>query len=251
MFTKAKNSSAALFLASLAASAAGSPDPTPAPAMVTSAPAASSSSRVTTSFYSFVTTEIPRDEHSIGMGLQREGTDEYCTYMIPPQLVASNAHTADWLYCINEPFTTKSGFAGCGEDDLYTACSGRVATGIDGGEILWYVQPVLPPSAKSLPGDGRLTSISDQQCVTHKVFADLDVTTFTPFIGCGRGTSTMLLVRTSTGTGSPVTGSPTPTEDEESLSSTTASSTADSAGHGLRCNVLSVVGLVAALCFCI
>jgi hypothetical protein len=56
------------------------------------------------------------------MRLQREGTDEYY-----------------WLYCINDPFTTKSGFAGCRTDDLYTACSSRVATGIDGGEILWYV----------------------------------------------------------------------------------------------------------------
>ncbi|KAH7359147.1 hypothetical protein B0T11DRAFT_112638 [Plectosphaerella cucumerina] len=107
------------------------------------------------------------------MGLQREGTDEYY-----------------WLCCINDPFTTKSGFAGCGTDDLYTACSSRVATGIDGGEIL-----------------------CDHQCVTHKIFADLDVTTFTPFIGCGKGTSTMNLVRTSTGTASPATGEVTPTED--------------------------------------
>lgn len=34
--------------------------------------------RATTSYYSMVSTAIPRDDHSIGMGLQREGTDEYC-----------------------------------------------------------------------------------------------------------------------------------------------------------------------------
>jgi hypothetical protein len=49
------------------------------------------STRVTTSFYSFVTTQIPRDEKSIGMGLQREGTDEYCElqstvlHAVPPR----------------------------------------------------------------------------------------------------------------------------------------------------------------------
>ncbi|KAK5652290.1 hypothetical protein OQA88_10638 [Cercophora sp. LCS_1] len=78
--------------------------------------------RATTSFYSFVTTPIPQDEHSIGMGLQREGTDEYY-----------------WLYCIDNPFTVRSGFAGCGNDDVYTTCSGRVASGIDGDEIRWFV----------------------------------------------------------------------------------------------------------------
>ncbi|KAK0623694.1 hypothetical protein B0T14DRAFT_565025 [Immersiella caudata] len=122
--------------------------------------------RATTSFYSFVTTPIPNNDRSIGMGLQREGTDEYY-----------------WLYCIDEPFTVRSGFAGCGNDDVYTTCSGRVASGIDGDEIR-----------------------CDQQCVTHKVYKDLDVTTFTPLIGCGRGTSTMNLVRTSTGSNSPKTG---------------------------------------------
>ncbi|KAF6802541.1 hypothetical protein CMUS01_15321 [Colletotrichum musicola] len=184
MFSKAKNSPAALLLATLAAA---SPEPTTAPAPALAA--ASSSARATTSFYSLVTTQIPPDEHSIGMGLQREGTNEYY-----------------WLYCINDAFTTYSGYAGCGEDDLYTSCSGRVATGIDGGEIL-----------------------CDRQCVTHKVFADLDVTTFTPFIGCGRGTSTMNLLRTSTGTG-------------------TEGATAESAGRSLPCGgvLFVVVGLVVA-----
>ena len=37
--------------------------------------------RATTSFYSLVTTPIPKDEHSIGMGLQREGTDQYCKFL--------------------------------------------------------------------------------------------------------------------------------------------------------------------------
>lgn len=96
------------------------------------------STRVTTSFYSFVTTEIPRDEHSIGMGLQRDRTDEYCKILPIFCLWRRFLIHSDWLYCINDSFTTKSGFAGCGTDDLYTACSGRVATGIDGGEILWY-----------------------------------------------------------------------------------------------------------------
>lgn len=36
------------------------------------------------------------------------------------------------------------------------------------------------------------------QCLTNKVFENhiFDVTTFSPFVGCGRGTSTMNLVRT-------------------------------------------------------
>ncbi|KAF6791369.1 hypothetical protein CSOJ01_14387 [Colletotrichum sojae] len=200
MFSKAKNSPAALLLATLAAAAA-SPEPTPAPERALAA--ASPSTRATTSFYSLVTTQIPSDERSIGMGLQREGTDEYY-----------------WLYCINDAFTTYFGYAGCGEGDLYTSCSGRVATGIDGGEIL-----------------------CDRQCVTHKVFADLDVTTFTPFIGCGRGTSTMNLLRTSTGTGT--RGVTTPTKGDVSGS---ASATAESAGRGLRCGgvLIVVVGVVVA-----
>lgn len=148
MFANAKNSPAALLLASFAASVAGSPETTRAPEL-----AAASSTRVTTSFYSLVTTQIPRDERSIGMGLQREGTDEYCTLTSPssPAVLSNFVRTdiyiiPDWLYCINDPFTTKSGFAGCGGDDLYTACSGRVATGIDGGEILWYATiSLLPP----------------------------------------------------------------------------------------------------------
>ncbi|KAF6818376.1 hypothetical protein CPLU01_13328 [Colletotrichum plurivorum] len=198
MFSKAKNSPTALLLATLATA---SPELTAAPAPALAA--VSSSTRVTTSFYSLVTTQIPRDEHSIGMGLQREGTDEYY-----------------WLYCINDTFTTYSGYAGCGEDDLYTSCSGRVATGIDGEEIL-----------------------CDRQCVTHKVFADLDVTTFTPFIGCGRGTSTMNLLRTSTGTGTRGTTTPT-----LASSSSSASATAESAGRSLRCGgaLFVAVGLVVA-----
>ncbi|KAH6682378.1 hypothetical protein F5X68DRAFT_243075 [Plectosphaerella plurivora] len=206
MFSKTKNSPAALLLSSLAASSmVASAEPTVAPRAVTTSAAelSDSSTRVTTSFYSFVTTQIPRDERSIGMGLQREGTDEYY-----------------WLYCINDPFTTKSGFAGCGTDDLYTACSSRVATGIDGGEIL-----------------------CDQQCVTHKIYADLDVTTFTPFIGCGKGTSTMNLVRTSTGTASPASV----TAEEESTSATATASQTDSSGHRLQCGVFYLVSLAAAM----
>lgn len=172
-------STALLAFACLPAAIAGAVNPGVQDAVPTMAPdpTVRIQERATTSYYSMVSTQIPRDERSIGMGLQREGTDEYY-----------------WLYCIDDAFTTRSGFAGCGTDDLYTSCSGRVAKGIDGDEIR-----------------------CDQQCVTHKVYADLDVTTFTPFIGCGRGTSTMNLVRTSTGTGSPgptrateaVTSSPT------------------------------------------
>jgi hypothetical protein len=55
-------------------SAGGGIEPT-----VTTAPAPTRiAARATTSFYSFVTTPIPNNDRSIGMGLQREGTDEYC-----------------------------------------------------------------------------------------------------------------------------------------------------------------------------
>ncbi|RTE84493.1 hypothetical protein BHE90_000844 [Fusarium euwallaceae] len=83
-----------------------------------------------------------------------------------------------WVSCINEPFTTISSYGGCGRDDVYTRCSGRTALGMDGGEIL-----------------------CDVECVTHRIYQDLDVTTWTPFLGCGRGTSTMNLLRTSTSSG--------------------------------------------------
>lgn len=58
------------------------PEPTPAPAGGAEVAAMlAARSLVTTSYYSFVTTEIPRDEYSVGMGLQQEGTDEYCAYI--------------------------------------------------------------------------------------------------------------------------------------------------------------------------
>jgi len=38
--------------------------------------------RVTTSFYSFVTTSIPHNARSIGMGLLEEGTDKYCVLSV-------------------------------------------------------------------------------------------------------------------------------------------------------------------------
>ncbi|UPK94203.1 hypothetical protein LCI18_005138 [Fusarium solani-melongenae] len=105
-----------------------------------------------------------------------------------------------WVSCISEPFTTISSYGGCGRDDVYTRCSGRTALGIDGGEVL-----------------------CDVECVTHRIYQDLDVTTWTPFLGCGRGTSTMNLLRTSTHSGdqdaTTTTGSltTTTTTDEPNL----------------------------------
>ncbi len=69
----------AMPLMSVAASADPVVTPAPDPAH------ARIQERATTSFYSFVTTPIPQDDHSIGMGLQREGTDEYCKLPSPPQ----------------------------------------------------------------------------------------------------------------------------------------------------------------------
>ncbi|KAK4450288.1 hypothetical protein QBC34DRAFT_403205 [Podospora aff. communis PSN243] len=102
----------------------------PATTSTPNPPATRIQARATTSFYSFVTTPIPNNDRSIGMGLQQEGSNDYY-----------------WLYCIHEPFTVRSGFAGCGNDDVYTTCSGRVATGIDGDEIRCDQQCV----AQSLP----------------------------------------------------------------------------------------------------
>ena len=47
----------------------------------------------------------------------------------------------------------------------------------------------------------RLTRalFSDVNCITHKIYENLDVTDFTPLVGCGRGTSSMALLRTATG----------------------------------------------------
>ncbi|CAG9946924.1 unnamed protein product [Clonostachys rosea f. rosea IK726] len=75
---------------------------------------------VTTSFYSLATTEIPHDEMSIGMGQNGTKGNYY------------------WLACINEPFTTRGEYGGCGSDDLYTRCSGKTAFGIDGKGILCH-----------------------------------------------------------------------------------------------------------------
>lgn len=105
-----------------------------------------------------------------------------------------------WVSCINEPFTIKSSYGGCGYDDIYTRCSGRTALGIDGDQVL-----------------------CDAECVTHRIYKDLDVTTWTPFLGCGRGTSTMNLLRASTHSGD---------EDEPPTTEDLAPETTSAGGFG-------------------
>lgn len=78
-----KGPAVAILLAGLVCGVASHPDHTAEPETTPAANVAAASTRVTTSFYSFVTTQIPRDERSIGMGLQREGTDEYCESPTP------------------------------------------------------------------------------------------------------------------------------------------------------------------------
>jgi hypothetical protein len=52
-----------------------SPAPTPAPELARLGPRAT---RVSTPFYSFVTTSIPQEKFSIGLGQSGEGTDTFC-----------------------------------------------------------------------------------------------------------------------------------------------------------------------------
>ena len=69
---------------------------------------------------------------------------------------------------------------------------------------------------------------SDHQCVTHKVYDDLDTSMFTPFIGCGKGTSTMNLARATTGASTTLGLVPTTTEDSVTSRVTTATVTRNS-----------------------
>ncbi|KAJ2896126.1 hypothetical protein MKZ38_005850 [Zalerion maritima] len=203
----------------LAAVVHATPEPTPAPELPAGGAAEvlerRASSLVTTSYYSLVSTEIPKDKYSIGMGLQKADTNSYY-----------------WLYCINDAFSVSSSassivYGGCGSDDLYTSCNGKTASGIDGGEIL-----------------------CDLDCVTHKVYQDLDATTYTTFIGCGRGTSTMNLLRTSTSAGdsadTTATDEATATGDGETTGAAETTGVNEDAGVLTRPHVgMVIAGVVA------
>jgi len=185
--------------------AAAEPAPTP-----TQIEAAELIKRATTSYYSVHTTPIPDDSYSIGVG--KNGT-------------FGNLY---WLACIDRPLTVTSGFAGCGRDDVYTTCDGRVARGIDGSDVR-----------------------CDLNCVTHKIFADLDISSYTPLIGCGRGTSVMNLVVTPTGSsttlttpGMSITGS---SRSSRSASATAVTTSTSAASASLSVHSALLCALLAAL----
>ncbi|KAG9231247.1 hypothetical protein BJ875DRAFT_126266 [Amylocarpus encephaloides] len=154
-----------LSLSILLSTAVANPAPAPAPAP-TPAPEytpADLARRETTSYYSVVTTQIPADRFSIGMGQNGTGGDYY------------------WAYCIDQPLTVTRSFGGCGSNDVYTRCSGRTLYGLDRSNVL-----------------------CDFDCMTHKIYKDLDASSFTPFLGCAgnsRQTAGLDLLRTSTSSG--------------------------------------------------
>lgn len=100
-----------------------------------------------TQWYKVQTTDAPSSSLLIGLGTftLTDGGIDTCKYAVESSLLTINipGHDilsnliSDYWECLNAPFTTISGFAGCGRDDTYTSCSGNSAFGVDGDVILW------------------------------------------------------------------------------------------------------------------
>ena len=205
-------------------------------------------------------------------GPERHGWQLLYVLPFPSMLISESCNAQagidflpDWAACRDLPFTTYQGYAGCGEDDLYTRCSGQTMWGIDGGGISWYVRS-SPGRSESRTRILIASANSPVSCGTHSIFTNTDDPSPTPMIACaGAILDGLKLVRgdlRTTSSAGPTAGSgtdstnPSPVQtnsktsqsgESEDPSTTTTSgslSTSTAAGIGLRAIALVIAALL-------